>query len=147
MVPRLGTPIRLISAALLWAGATGCNAMPAMGATSRATAQISLSVSNRLQLVARTNSLSLDQPQSFCLWGNSPVGTYDVTLLSEGATPLAWANAGSEHMLEGGTTIRAIKVTAAAGDCTSGKTVNATLTQASPPDDTGGPATLILGLE
>ena len=147
MVPRLRAPIRLIAAALLWAGAAGCNAMPAMGATSRATAQISLSVSNRLQLVARTDSLSLDQAQSFCLWGNSPVGTYDVTLLGEDATPLAWANGGSQHVLEAGTTIRAIKVTAAAGDCTSGKAVNATITPASSAGDSDGPTTLILGLE
>jgi hypothetical protein len=146
MVPRLGTPIRLIAAALLWAGATGCNAMPAMGATSRATAQISLSVSNRLQLVAQTDSPSLDQPQSFCLWGNSPVGTYDVTLLGDSPTPLAWANGGSEHMLETGTTVRAIKVTAGAGECTSGKTVNATVTQTSAPGSES-PTTLILGLE
>ena len=147
MVPRLRPPIGLVSAALLWAGATGCNAMPTMGATSRATAQISLSVSNRLQLVARTGSSSLDQPQSFCLWGNSPVGTYDLTLLGEDATPLAWANGGSQHVLEAGTTIRAIRVTAAAGDCTSGKAVNATVTKASPSDDSENPTTLILGLE
>ena len=146
MVSRLGTPIRLIAAGLLWAGATGCNAMPAMGASSRATAQISLSVSNRLQLVARTEPPSLDQPQSFCLWGNSPVGTYDVTLLGDNATPLAWANGGSQHVLEAGTTVRAIKVTAGAGECTSGKAVNATVTQTSPLDSES-PRTLILGLE
>ena len=147
MVPRLGTPIRLISGALLWAGATSCSAMPAMGATSRATAQITLSVSNRLQLVAQADSQSLDQPQSFCLWGNSPVGTYDVTVSGEDSTPVAWANGGSEHVLQAGTTIQAIKVSATAGDCMSGKVVNATITPASSADDSDSPTTVILGLE
>jgi hypothetical protein len=74
-----------------------------MGNVSRATIGISLSVAPRVQLMrvgkestSKTAGQSILRAQALCIWGNTPLGTYNVTALIDASQGFVIKN-GSAH--------------------------------------------------